>query len=232
MSEADFNRLGVVKRNIVRADPEAVAQLSRFSVSTIHEAMGRTGLMQPYMRPIFPEAKICAPAVTVLMQPGDNLMLFVAAEQIRPGDAVVAACTTDNRDGFFGDLLATSFQAQGCVGIVIDGGVRDAAELTAMNFPVFTKAIHAKGTVRATPGSVNIPVICAGALVRPGDVIVADRDGVVVVPAERAAEVAAKAAEREAAEALLREQFAQGKLGLDCFGLREALEKAGLQYID
>jgi 4-hydroxy-4-methyl-2-oxoglutarate aldolase len=179
----DMNNLGVVKRSITRADKAAVEKLSHFGVATIHEAMGRVGLMKPYMRPIYKGAKMCGTAVTVLLQPGDNWMMHVAAEQIQPGDVVVAACTTDNFDGFFGDLLATSFQARGAMGLIIDGGVRDVDELERMSFPVFSRVIHAKGTIKATLGSVNIPVVCAGAQVNPGDVVIADTDGIVVVPA-------------------------------------------------
>ena len=227
-----LQQLGVVHRNVARADPAAVEKLSRFGVSTVHEALGRLGLMQPRIRPIYPEARFCGTAVTVLLQPGDNWMLHVAAEQIQPGDVVVAACTSDSTDGFFGDLLATSFQARGCKGLVIDGGVRDVRDLTAMNFPVFSRAIHAKGCNKSTLGSVNVPLVCAGALVQPGDVVLADIDGVVVVPAARAQQVADAAEAREAGETGKRARFAAGELGLDMYAMRESLAKAGLRYID
>lgn len=225
-------QIGVVRRNIARAEESAVRRLSGFGVATVHEAMGRTGLMKNYMRPIYDGAHVCGTAVTVLLHPGDNWMLHVAAEQIRPGDIVVATVTADCTDGFFGDLLATSFRARGAVGLVIEGGCRDIFDLTAMKFPVFSRAVSAKGTIKATVGSVNVPIVCAGALVNPGDVVIGDDDGVVVVPASVVHETADRAAARVANEEEKRRKLASGMLGLDMYNMREALAEAGLTYVD
>ncbi|MFF0072598.1 4-carboxy-4-hydroxy-2-oxoadipate aldolase/oxaloacetate decarboxylase [Streptomyces sp. NPDC005494] len=227
-----MNELGVVHRRVERPDGADVEALKPFGVSTVHEAMGRTGLMRPYIRPVYPGAALCGTAVTVLLQPGDNWMMHVAVEQLRPGDVLVAACTTECEDGFFGELLATSVRARGGVGLVIDGGCRDVDELRDMDFPVFSRAVNSKGTVKATLGSVNVPVVCANALVHPGDVVVADADGVVVVPAGRVAEVADASRRREENEADKRRRLAAGELGLDMYGMRGPLEAAGLRYVD
>ena len=219
-----------VVRSISRPDSEAVKILGELGVATVHEAQGRTGLMRPYMRPIYPSAKLAGPAVTVLSAPGDNLMIHASVEVCKPGDVLVVTTTSESTDGMFGELLATSLVAHGVLGLIIDAGVRDVSELTAMNFPVWSKAIHAQGTVKDTPGWVNVPVVCAGAPVNPGDVIVADQDGVVVIPRASAAQTAQASQARVAKEEKTREKLRAGELGLDYYGLRAKLNELGVEF--
>jgi 4-hydroxy-4-methyl-2-oxoglutarate aldolase len=223
---------GIVVRNIHRADSSAIEALARLGVSTVHEAQGRTGLMQPYMRPLWRGARIAGSAVTALCHPGDNWMIHVAAEVVKPGDMLVVGCSSENLDGAFGELLATSLKARGVKGVVLDLGCRDAAEITEMRFPLWSRAISARGTVKASIGSVNVPVVCAGVAVKPGDVVVADDDGVVIVPRLEAANVARAGEEREKKEAASRVRLQKGELGLDMYGMRKPLEEKGLKYID
>jgi 4-hydroxy-4-methyl-2-oxoglutarate aldolase len=222
----------VVVRNIPRVDAKLCETFAKRGVSTAHEAYGRIGLMKPYMRPILSGASIAGPAVTVLAQPGDNWMIHVAVEQCKPGDVLVVGCTTDNTDGMFGDLLGTSLKARGVVGLIIDAGCRDVLTLKEMGFPVWSRAVSAKGTVKATLGAVNVPVVCAGVNVNPGDAVVADDDGVVVIARNAAADAAAKAEKRFADEDSKRQKLASGILGLDMYNMREPLAKAGLVYVD
>ena len=222
----------VVVRNITRANADAVAALAPYGVATIHEAQGRTGLMRPYMRPIYPTARVCGAAVTVLCHPGDNLMIHAAIETLREGDVLVVTTLADSTDGMVGELLGESMRAHGAKGLIIDAGIRDVAELTEMGFPVWAKAISAQGTVKATPGAVNVPVVCAGAAVNPGDVIVGDIDGVVVVPRDTAAQVAEASAARTAKENKNRVRLKAGELGVDMYGLRAKLLELGVEYVD
>jgi len=221
-----------IVRNIERPDADVIRRLGELGVATVHEAQGRSGVMRPYMRPIYPSARVAAPAVTVLCHPGDNLMIHASLDVCRPGDVLVVVPISESTDGMFGELLATSCRAQGVVGLVIDAGVRDVSDLTAMEFPVWSKAISAMGTVKATAGSVNVDVVCAGALVHPGDVVIGDQDGVVVVPHAEAAEVAKLSEQRRVKEEGSRSRLRSGELGLDFYGLRAKLAELGVKYID
>jgi len=223
---------GTVVRHIHRAEPDVIGVLERLGVATVHEAQGRTGLMQPYLRPLWRGARIAGSAVTALCHPGDNWMIHVACEVVHKGDVLVVACSSESTDGAFGELLATSVHALGVRGVVLDMGCRDSAEITGMKLPLWSRAISAQGTVKATIGSVNVPVVCAGASVRPGDVIVADDDGVVVVPRLDAAKVAQAGEERERKEAGTRARLQKGELGLDIYDMRKALAEKGLKYVD
>jgi 4-hydroxy-4-methyl-2-oxoglutarate aldolase len=221
-----------IVRSILRPESDALRMLGDQGVATVHEAQGRTGLMRPYMRPIYPGAKAAGAAVTVSCQAGDNLMIHAAIEVCKPGDILIVAPTSESTDGMFGDLLAVSCRAHGVVGLIIDAGVRDTTDIAAMPFPVWAKAVSAQGTVKASPGSVNIPSICAGAIVNPGDAIVADADGVVVVPREAATSVAALGEQRIKKEEKSRERLAKGELGIDFYGLRAKLAELGVEYVE
>jgi 4-hydroxy-4-methyl-2-oxoglutarate aldolase len=221
-----------IVRNICRPDADAMKLLGELGVATVHEAQNRTGLMKPYMRPIYPTAEMAGPAITVSCQPGDNLMIHAAVELCQAGDVLVVTTTAESTDGMFGELLASSLRVRGVAGLVIDAGVRDVADLTTMQFPVWSKAISAQGTVKATAGSVNIDVVCAGAIVHPGDVIVADVDGVCVVPRERAIEVAQLSDQRRIKEEKSRERLRAGEIGLDMYGLRARLKDLGVEWVD
>jgi len=223
---------GMVVRNIRRADAALIASLGRLGVATVHEAQGRTGLMQPYMRPLWRGARIAGSAVSALCHPGDNWMIHVAVEMLAPGDVLVVACSSESTDGAFGELLATSLKARGAKGVVLDMGCRDAHEISEMRFPLWSRAISAKGTVKATIGSVNVPVVCAGQVINPGDVVVADDDGVVVVPRERAATVLEAGRARQASEDEKRARLAAGELSVDMYGLRDVLHDLGVTYLD